>query len=383
LTDQIGSNSRSRLGAARNSSIIRREANLEMLSLEIGELGEAGFDLSLTGFGAVGALNKFNRRKQSMARGGARPGAGRPAGKSANTSPPSARARARARVGDGNQRPCGLIAGHARVLAARQLGIAKIPMMVAAGWSEAQKRAYVLADNQLAITGSGWDPELLRLELGELKLDGFDLSLTGFGDLELKDIMADRTEGLTDPDDAPPVPEHPVSQTGDLWLLGRHRLLCGDSTVATDVERVLGGVEPHLMVTDPPYGVEYDASWRNNGATINRRRANGTPGTIGGRAIGKVLNDDRCDWREAWALFPGDVAYVWHGAWHVGEVQASLEHVGFGVRAHLIWAKSQMVLARGHYHFQHEPCWYAVRKGKPRIGRATGRRPRYGRSTRI
>ena len=110
----------------------------------------------------------------------------------------------------------GLIAGHARVLAARQLGIAEIPVMVAAGWSEAQKRAYVLADNQLAITGSGWDPELLRLELGELKLSGFDLSLTGFGDLELKDIMADRTGGLTDPDDAPAVPEHPVSRTGDL-----------------------------------------------------------------------------------------------------------------------------------------------------------------------
>ena len=111
----------------------------------------------------------------------------------------------------------GLIAGHARVLAARQLGIAEIPVMVAAGWSEAQKRAYVLADNQLAITGSGWDSELLRLELGELKLGGFDLSLTGFGDLELKDIMAERTGGLTDPDDAPAAPEHPVSQMGDLW----------------------------------------------------------------------------------------------------------------------------------------------------------------------
>jgi hypothetical protein len=138
------------------------------------------------------------------------------------------------------------------VLAARQLGIVKIPVMVATGWTEAQKRAYVLADNQLAITGSGWDPELLRLELGELKLGGFDLSLTGFGDLELKDLLAERTEGLTDPDDAPAAPEHPVSQTGDLWIMGRHRLLCGDSTVATDVERVLGGVEPHLMRVKAP-----------------------------------------------------------------------------------------------------------------------------------
>jgi hypothetical protein len=89
-----------------------------------------------------------------------------------------------------------------------------------------------------------------------------DLALTGFGDLELGDLLADRTQGLTDPDDAPEAPEHPVSQTGDLWVLGRHRLLCGDSTVATDVERLLGGVEPHLMVTDPPYGVNYDAGWR-------------------------------------------------------------------------------------------------------------------------
>jgi hypothetical protein len=236
------------------------------------------------------------------------------------------------------------------VLAARQLGIAEIPVMVAAGWSEAQKRAYVLADNQLAITGSGWDPELLRLELGELKLSGFDLSLTGFGDLELKDIMADRIEGLTDPDDAPEALEHPVSQTGDLWLLGRHRLLCGDSTVATDVERVLGGVVPHLMVTDPPYGVEYDAGWRN-GAAINRRRADGAPGKIGGRALGKVQNDDRADWREAWALFPGDVAYVWHSSVHIGEVQDSLLATGLVVRSHLIWAKSQMVIGRGHYHY--------------------------------
>jgi ParB-like nuclease domain len=289
-----------------------------------------------------------------MARGGARPGAGRPVRKSANTSTVSRRARTHAREAAGNQRPWpadkverwaidrlipyarnarthtdaqiaaiaasikewgwttpalvgedgGLIAGHARILAARQLGISEIlaarqlgiseiPVMVAAGWSEAQKRAYVLADNQLAISGSGWDPELLRLELGELKLGGFDLSLTGFGDLELKDLLAERTGGLTDPDDAPAAPEHPVSQTGDLWVLGRHRILCGDSTVATDVERVLGGVEPHLMVTDPPYGVNYDPAWRNKaGKSINgttQRVATGRViNRIDSRAVGKV-----------------------------------------------------------------------------------------------
>jgi hypothetical protein len=155
----------------------------------------------------------------------------------------------------------GVIAGHARILAARQLGIADVPVMVARGWSDAQKRAYVLADNKLALN-AGWDDELLRFELGELKLGGFDLSLTGFGEAEQAAIL-NKTEGLTDPDDAPAAPEYPVSLTGDLWLLGRHRMLCGDSTVATDVERVLGGVRPHLMVTDPPWGVSYDPKWRD------------------------------------------------------------------------------------------------------------------------
>jgi hypothetical protein len=105
----------------------------------------------------------------------------------------------------------------------------------------------VIADNQLALN-AGWDRELLGLELGELKLGGFDLALTGFGELELGDLLADRTQGLTDPDDAPAAPEHPVSRTGDLWLLGRHRLLCGDSTVAADVERVLGRSDPTLRI---------------------------------------------------------------------------------------------------------------------------------------
>ena len=126
---------------------------------------------------------------------------------------------------------------------------------------------------------------------------------------------------------------------------------------------MLGGGEPHLMVTDPPYGIEYDAGWRAS-APITRRRTDGVREVVGGRAIGKVKNDDRADWGEAWVLFPGDVAYVWHASTHVSEVQDSLLSAGFVVRAHLIWAKSVMVIGRGHYHYQHEPCWYAVRKGK-------------------
>jgi DNA modification methylase len=167
--------------------------------------------------------------------------------------------------------------------------------------------------------------------------------------------MAERTAGLTDPDDAPAAPEHPVSRTGDLWLLGRHRLLCGDSTVATDVERVLGGVEPHLMVTDPPYGVDYDPDWRNR-SSIGWSRS---------RSTGTVQNDDRADWTEAYSLFPGEVAYVWHpaGARQV-EFYNSLIAAGFEIRMQIIWAKQHYPIGRGNYHVQHEPCWYAVRKGK-------------------
>jgi len=136
---------------------------------------------------------------------------------------------------------------------------------------------------------------------------------------------------------------------------GGHRLLCGDSTVATDVERLLGDRKPHLMVTDPPYGVNYDASWRN--------KANFSDGDHSGRALGKVLNDDRADWREAWALFPGDVAYVWHAGSKAAIVQQSLEACDLLIRAQIVWAKNNHVISRGHYHPKHEPCWYAVKKG--------------------
>ncbi len=252
----------------------------------------------------------------------------------------------------------GIIAGHGRVLAARLLGMAEVPVIVARGWSDVQRRAYILADNRLAL-GAGWDESLLALELGDLKEFGFDPGLAGFspGEIEALFARAAAHAGLTDPDAAPEPPAVPVSAVGDLWRLGRHRILCGDATSVVDVGRLLGDAKPHLMVTDPPYGVSYDADWRNSA-----QRANGQP--FGGRAVGKVNNDDRVDWLEAWALFQGDVAYVWHGALHVAAMSEQLSKSGLDLRALIVWAKNNFAVSRGHYHWQHETCWYAVRAGK-------------------
>jgi DNA modification methylase len=246
-----------------------------------------------------------------------------------------------------------ILAGHTRLEAARQLGLSTAPVHVARGLTQAQARAYRLMDNR-ASENAEWDEALLGLELGDLQGDGFDLALTGFDDEELNRLLAalgDETDAREGEDDVPETPADPVSRPGDLWILGNHRLLCGDSTVATDVERVLGGVAPLLMVSDPPYGVEYDPAWRNKAGAAATKRT------------GKVLNDDRADWREAWALFPGDVAYVWHGALHASTVAESLEASGFAIRSQIIWAKERLVLSRGDYHWQHEPCAYSVRKG--------------------
>lgn len=245
----------------------------------------------------------------------------------------------------------GIIAGHGRLLAARKLGMAEVPVIELAGMSEAEKRAYIIADNRLALN-AGWDTDLLGAEFAALEGLGFDLTLTGFGADEIAGLMNAGSPGLTDPDDVPEAPVVPAAVLGDVWVLGRHRLVCGDSTTVEAVDACLNGVKPHLMVTDPPYGVEYDPAWRAR-AGINKNKAK----------MGTVLNDDRADWREAWALFPGDVAYVWHGALHAATVAESLLVVGFEVRAQIVWAKDRLVMGRGHYHWQHEPCWYAVRGG--------------------
>ncbi len=152
-------------------------------------------------------------------------------------------------------------------------------------------------------------------------------------------------------DEAEALREKWKTERGQLWEIGQHRLLCGDATAKDDVGRLLDGNTPFVMVTDPPYGVDYDPEWRHDAGINNSSR------------MGKVANDDRADWTPAWALFPGDVAYVWHAGLMGAVVEASLRDAGFEVRAQIVWAKPRLTISRGAYHWQHEPCFYAVRKG--------------------
>lgn len=248
-----------------------------------------------------------------------------------------------------------IIKGHGRRLAAIEAGFKQFPVIQHLGLSEDDKRAIRLSDNSVALL-SGWEPNLLRMELADLSAAGYDMPLLGFSDVQLVTFMANVPSGK-DPEATPEPPKTPVSRLGDVWLLGKHRLLCGDSTKANDVDMVLGGNKPNLCVTDQPYGVEYDADWRND-----RDRANGK--AYGARAIGKVENDDRADWREAYALFPGDVIYGWSADLRSREIIEALNSCGFVTRAQIIWVKDRLIIGRGDYHFMHEPCWYAVRKGK-------------------
>ena len=227
-----------------------------------------------------------------------------------------------------------LIAGHGRVSAATMLGLKDVPVIRLGHLDEAERRAYRIADNKLTELGD-WDAAMLRDEIAGLLAEDFDLSLLGITDADLDALLQD-PDALGDDgaiegeDDIPEPPVTPVSIAGDIWQLGSHRLICGDSTSADVVGRLLGDVKPLLMVTDPPYGVDYDPSWRNQAGAAKTKRT------------GKVLNDDRADWRAAWALFPGDVAYVWHGALHAATVAESLTAAGFAIRSQIIWAKDRL-----------------------------------------
>jgi hypothetical protein len=201
-----------------------------------------------------------------------------------------------------------------------------------------QRVRLALADNR-ATDLSTWDADRLQ----QLQEQAPELLKHLWTTQELVQFFAavkhDPRDGLTNPDAVPE--ERPTTiQRGDLFALGTHRVLCGDSTNSADVSRLLDGTQPLLMVTDPPYGVDYDPAWRAR-AGVNRNT----------KKLGTVVNDDRADWTDAWQLFPGDVTYVWHGGLKSSLVQTSLEQAGFVARAQIVWAKDRLALSRGDYHY--------------------------------
>jgi DNA modification methylase len=241
-----------------------------------------------------------------------------------------------------------VVDGHLRLKAARRLKLESVPVILCDDWSEAQIRAFRLVVNQ-SVSWAEWDLDLLSAELAKLRASDFDLKLTGFDEAELLELLGPIC-GQTDEDAIVEPRPQPVSRSGDLWILDSHRLRCGDSTDAGDVRHLVAEHQPVLMVTDPPYGVDYQPGWRN--AAFGEAN----------RSTGTVQNDDRADWRAAWTLFNGAVAYVWHAGTKSLIVAESLTACGFEIRSQIIWGKPHFVISRGHYHVQHEPCWYAVRQ---------------------
>ncbi len=273
-----------------------------------------------------------------------------------------------------------IIAGHKRHLAAQKLGMLTVPVHVAVGLTPAQVKAYRLMDNR-SNQNSDWDMELLQAEMLELA-GTIDTSLTGFEAAEVEKFLKDT---VTNGDVILEPPADPVAKLGDLWLLGEHRILCGDSSDAACVARLLEDRKPALMVTDPPYGIELDSEWRDraglNGKpeTASRARTKegvpAEPSYMKHRTTGhnetKISGDTVADWSETFALVPSlEVAYVWHASKFTSEVLAGLLRIGFLHAQQIIWAKNHAALTRTLYWFQHEPCWFVRKKNAPWYGKA-------------
>lgn len=251
----------------------------------------------------------------------------------------------------------GIIAGHGRVYAARKLGLEEIPVIRIEHLSKAQKKAFIIADNKLALN-AGWDNEMLALELGEIGDLGFDLDLVGFTDDEIAALMPEQLEeGLTDEDATPAVPEIPVTVLGDVWLLGRHRLMCGDSTSIEQAEKLMDGVNADMVFTDPPYNVAYEGRGEKN-------------------KLGKIKNDDMSD--ESFEQFCRDVfatyhavmkplacIYVCHPDSQTGPKLAFEKTFGelFKKASTLIWVKQSAGMGWQDYRAQHEPILYGWKEG--------------------
>jgi len=259
-----------------------------------------------------------------------------------------------------------LLAGHGRIQALKAMresgdapparvlardGLWFIPAVRGAAFdSDMEAMAYAIADNRTCELG-GW----LEAKLAEVLRNLPSLDGIGYDQEDLDALLANIAPALPTANTLEP-PRNPITRPGDLWVLGQHRLLCGDATNPDDLERLLAGSAPRLCVTDPPYGVEYDPAWRDEAAA--RGQLN-----YAARRTGPIANDDRVDWGPVWKLIPSEVLYVWYASLYGNEVQTGIEAAGFDLRSQLVWAKPGFAISRGHYHWQHESCLYAVRKG--------------------
>lgn len=245
-----------------------------------------------------------------------------------------------------------IIAGHGRLLAARQLKMTKVPCIKLDHLTKSQQKALVIADNQLALN-AGWDVEMLKAEISGLDTDGFDLDLLGFDSDFLKGLLIEETEGLTDEDAVPDVPEEPETKLGDVWVLGRHRLMCGDSTSIDAVERLCENQLVDMWLTDPPYNVAYEGRTKD-ALTIKNDKMNDSG-----------FRQFLCDaYLAADAnMKKGAVFYIWHADSEGYNFRAAAHDAGWTVRQCLIWKKQTMVMGRQDYHWKHEPCLYGWKDG--------------------
>jgi len=228
-----------------------------------------------------------------------------------------------------------------------------VPVLIASGWTDAQKRAYVIADNKLALN-AGWDQELLGLEIADLDQLGFDLGLTGFSDEELDALKPVEIEaGLTDEDDVPDVPEQPVTVEGDVWVLGNHRLMCGDSTSVDDLVKLTQGSLVDMWLTDPPYNVAYEGKTKDSLKIKND--------SMGDDKFRKFLRDAYT--AADTIMKPGAVFYIWYADVETYNFTGAVRDAGWKMSQILIWKKSSLILGRKDYHFKHEPCLYGWKEG--------------------
>lgn len=245
-----------------------------------------------------------------------------------------------------------LIAGHGRLLAARKLGLSEVPAIVVTGLDDRRRRALVIADNKLALN-AGWDEEALRVELEDLAADFSELM--GFTNDELAELLKgkDQNEGLTDEDAVPEAPEQPVTVEGDVWLLGRHRLMCGDSTSIEHLERLCEGQLVDMWLTDPPYNVAYEGKTKDALTIKNDKMDDG--------GFRQFLTDA---YTAADAVMKaGAVFYIWHADSEGYNFRGAAKDAGWTVRQCLIWKKQTMVMGRQDYHWKHEPCLYGWKDG--------------------